>query len=87
MLVHAYTQAHGGRGVWNPKVQKFVDQKWPKSVSPFVNSIFSHFEIRIRRGGGVLAPPPPAGDAKLLSKTLGGGGGTSTHAGLPHNTP
>ena len=37
----------GGGGYWNPKVQKFVYQKHPKSIFPFV----SHNEIRVRRGG------------------------------------
>ena len=29
----------GGGGGWNPKSQKYVHQKWPKSIFPFVNSI------------------------------------------------
>ena len=65
-----------GGGVWNPKVQRFVYQKQPKSVFPFVKFHFFQQLNPGPGGGGVLAPPspPPAGAAELLSKTLGGGG-------------
>ena len=31
---------------------KNVDQKRPKSIFPFVNFIFPHYEIRVQGGGG-----------------------------------
>ena len=31
--------------------QKFVDQKWPKSIFPFVNVIFGHCKTWVRGGG------------------------------------
>ena len=40
-----------GGVVWNPKVQKCVYQKSPKSIFPFVNFIFSYYEIRVKGGG------------------------------------
>ena len=46
----------GGGGGWNSKVQKFVYQRQPKSIFPFVNFIISHNEVR---GGGGVSPPPP----------------------------
>ena len=61
-----------GRGSGTPT---FVDQKWPKSISPLVNFIVAHYEIRVRGEGvqkGVAPrlllrspaapiPPPPPG--------------------------
>ena len=37
----------------NPKVQKFVYQKQPKSILLFTKFIVSRDEIRVRGGGGV----------------------------------
>ena len=42
----------GEGGFWNPKAQKILYQKSPKSIFPFVNFTFSHNEIRVRGGGG-----------------------------------
>ena len=41
----------GGSGT-----QMFVYQKWPKAIFPFVNFIFSHYEIRVQGGGGGYPP-------------------------------
>ena len=45
----AVEQRRGGGG---SGTQKFVYQKWPESIIPFVNFNFSHHEIWIRGGGG-----------------------------------
>ena len=45
----------GGKKVRNPKV--CVPKIWPKSIIPFVNFNFSHYEIWV--GGRGVAPHPP----------------------------
>ena len=51
-------------------------KKKPKTIFPFVNFIFSHYEIRVR-GGGETPPNPPPPTVEMLScqAKLGGGGG------------
>ena len=72
----------GGGGSWNPKVQKFVYQKQPKSVFPLKK--FHLFPRAGPRGGGGGAP---AGDAELLSKTPGRGGGVTISPGTTLANP
>ena len=54
-LMHdrAVAGAGAGAGALKPETKKFVYQKQPKSIFPFVNFIFSH-EIW-SRGGGVTS--------------------------------
>ena len=44
-----------GGGAKGLELKGSCTKKWPQSILPFVNFIFSHYEIRVR-GGGV--PPP-----------------------------
>ena len=69
-----YIRREGGGG---SGTQTFVHQKWPKSRFPFVNSMFSHYELRVQgvtplhpsvvsrsnTSLGCAPPPPPPGQA------------------------
>ena len=49
----------------------FVYQKWPKSILPFVNFVFPHYEMWVRGGGG--GPPLLLRCTAVLVHHWGGG--------------
>ena len=79
------TRDEGGGG--GSGTQKFVYQKWPKSIFPTASFILSHHEIRVQGGFPREPPPPPCGCQPVQYMPAFWGGGLSSQGALSTSPP